>query len=488
MYVSVANVAFNISLYFLFMGNYESTEDVGWMAVDEIRNELYHPLLHNTDEDWTVETGLTTEDSKCAYINFNFSAILRYPIEQADDAVTEHLVQSLYNLTDPKQYIVGQNSSLERLGKNHNCSRCSLDNSSTLCNFLPKAIINSDETFLKGKHDLTCPYIVLKEDEVDTFKRKSIITSTANITRRVKNYIVCINDLHFQALEQMETSYLLEIYLTYCSFGLSTLCTIGFLVLFCITPSMQTLPVRTISNLVVSLFLAQVVFMFSIGANDDKIFCKVAGIVSHYLWVCTYVWSVICAHHMCKVFRGINKPQVMGSKRLSIYMFFGYITPLLIVAVFVVGENCGCFPFAIGYGGKVCFLIAGRLYGLDGLIICMLVINMVYFGVTVYCIRSKMMDSIEKVSGASTSSFVLYVKISTIMGFSWVFGMLAKWTNIYGLWIVFTVMNGLQGTFIFLVFACSRDVIAAIRQQRKRKNRKGLRSTPHSIPHTSVIN
>ena len=477
MYVSVANVAFNISLYFLFIGNYESTEDVGWMAVDETGSELSHALLHIKDEDWSVETGLTTEDSRCAYINYNFLAILRYPLEQEDDSVTEYLVESLYNLTNPKQYIVDRNSSLERIGKYHDCSRCSLNNSSVLCNVLSKVTINSDKTFLKGQHDVICPYLVLSQDEVDTFKRKSIISSTANMDRNLINYIVCINDLHFEALEQIETGYLLEIYLTYSSFGLSTLCTIGFLVLFGITPSMQTLPVRTISNLVVSLFLAQVVFMFSVGANDDKLFCKIAGVVSHYLWVCTYVWSVICAHHMCKVFRGINKPQVFGTKRLSVYMFLGYITPLLIVTVYVVGENCGCFPFQISYGGQICFLNAGRLYGLDGPVIGMLVINMVYFGVTVYCIRSKLMTSNEKVSGASTSSFVLYVKISTIMGFSWVFGMLAKWTNIYGLWIIFTVMNGLQGTFIFLVFACSRDVITAIRQQRKRKNRKDLVNT-----------
>ena len=488
MYDSVANVAFNISLYFLYIGNYESTEDLGWMAENEIRTEINYGLLHIQDGDWIVKTGVTAKDSSCAYINYNFLAILRYPIEQEDDSVTEYLVESLYNLTNPKRYIGYQNNSLERIGRYYNCSKCSLNNSSPLCKFLPKVTINSDETFLKRKHDFTCPYVVLSQDEVDELKRKSIISSTANIIRRLQSNIFCINELHFQALEKIETSFLLETYLTYCSFGLSTFGTVGFLVLFCITPSMQTLPVRTIFNLVVSLFLAQVVFMFSIGANDDQLFCRIAGILSHYLWVCTYVWSVICAHHMCKVFRGINKPQIMETKRLFIYMFLGYTTPLLVVTIFVVGENCGCFPFDISYGGKICFLNAGRLYGLDGPIIGMLVINMVYFGVTVYCIRSKMMSSNEKVSGASTSSFVLYVKISTIMGFSWVFGMLAKWTHIYGLWIVFTVMNGLQGTFIFLVFACSRDVIAAIRQQRKRKNRKGLRSTPHTIPHTSVIN
>ena len=63
MYVSIANVAFNISLYFLYTGNHESTEDLGWMTENEIRNEMTYALLHLQDGDWTVETGVTTENS-----------------------------------------------------------------------------------------------------------------------------------------------------------------------------------------------------------------------------------------------------------------------------------------------------------------------------------------------------------------------------------------------------------------------------------------
>ena len=465
MYIAVANIAFNISLLYRYIGDYDDTQDIEWVVIDAILDELWHLRLRVSNERVYVETGYTTQ-SPCVYVNVNFSVIFKYALEYESQSFTEQAMGCLHNLTNPKLYKLDDNSTLERISKGHDCSICNSKKSSSFCTFTPTVDTASDEAFVKRKTHYTCPYIVLRQDEHDYLTRQNIISSSAKQIIRSDGHMVCIDDIkfNFDALKIGPTDSL-EKYLTYSCFGISTVSLFGFLAVFCITPSMQTLPVKTISNLVVSLLLAQVVYISTIGANDDALFCYIAGVVSHYLWVCTYAWSVICAHHMCKVFRSFRKSQIVTSKRYILYLGLGYITPLLFVSVFVVGERCNCFPFDVSYGGTICFLNSGKFYGLDVPIICMLLANLTYFGVIVYSIHMKNTTSNQKVSGAKYSSFLLYIRISTVMGFSWVFGMLAKWTNVYPLWIMFTVIHGLQGTFLFLVFACRGDFLSTIRQR-----------------------
>ena len=477
MYISVSNIAFNISLVYLHVGEYNDKDDVAWMVLDMIMDELWHLELEMSDDMAYVEAGYMP-DSPCAYINVEFTVTFKYVLEFESAFRVEQAVEYLYNLTNPKSYELAQNSSLERMNKDHNCSDCTLNNSaSNICSTIPKVSSNSDQAFIKRKADYTCPYVVLSQEEHNNLTLTKIISSTAKSITRSNEYLVCVNDIKFDSLSQAETTDLLETCLTYVCFGMSTLSTLGFLVIFYRTPPMQTLPLKTIANLVASLFLAQSVYISSIGANDDALFCYIASVVQHYLWVCTYAWCVICAHHMCTVFRGIYKPQLVTTKRYIKYLCVGYISPLLLVAFFVIGDKCSCFPMEISYGGKVCFLNAGKLYGLDVPIIGMLLGNLIYFGIIIYCIHTKIIPANQKVSGARNSTFLVYVKISTIMGFSWLFGMLAKWTNLYIMWIIFTVINGLQGTFLFLVFACRRDVIVAMRQKGKHGNKSTFNST-----------
>ena len=477
MYVSVSNIAFNLSLVYLYVGDYDDTYEVELMVFDAVFDDLWHLDIDLSDDMTHVETGYTSESS-CVFINVNFTLTIRHVIEDLDEAAVEQIVAYVLNMTHPKYYPMPHNSSLERMKNIHNCSGCTMNTSANICSSsLSSVSFNSDEAFIRRKADYTCPYLVLSKEEYDNLTLREIISSSAKSIQSLNDYFVCVEDLKFYVSTEARSNYLIETYLTYSCFGFSTLCTMGFLVVFYITPSMQTLPVKTIAHLVGCLFLAQSTYISSIGANDNELFCYLASIVQHYLWVCTYAWSSICAHHMCKVFQHIQKPQYVTTIRYVVYCCFGYITPLVFVTVFVIGDSCNCYPMEVMYGGKICFLNAGKLYGLDTPIIAMLIANLVYFGIIVYCIHTKTITSNQKVSGARTSSFLLYVKISTVMGFSWLFGMLAKWTGVYVMWIIFTVINGLQGTFVFLVFTCRRDVIVAIRQKGTHGNKNVSRSS-----------
>ena len=54
--------------------------------------------------------------------------------------------------------------------------------------------------------------------------------------------------------------------------------------------------------------------------------------------------------------------------------------------------------------------------------------------------------------------FLLYIKLGVIQGLTWTTGFLAAFTGLPACWYFFTILNGLQGTFIFLSFDLKKKV------------------------------
>ena len=48
--------------------------------------------------------------------------------------------------------------------------------------------------------------------------------------------------------------------------------------------------------------------------------------------------------------------------------------------------------------------------------------------------------------------FLLYIKLSILLGLTWVFGLVASIMDMPSLWYPFIILNSLQGTFIFVFF------------------------------------
>ena len=48
--------------------------------------------------------------------------------------------------------------------------------------------------------------------------------------------------------------------------------------------------------------------------------------------------------------------------------------------------------------------------------------------------------------------FLLYIKLSTLIGLTWAFGLVASILDMPSLWYPFIILNSLQGLFIFVLF------------------------------------
>ena len=207
MYTSIANVAYNASLLYFYVGDFTTNEDVEWNVHDAILDELWNMLLHVDNTKMKVHPGYTPE-SKCAYVEVSFDVVLKYALEWHDDFETKNIMELLQNLTHSKvftsQWISGH---LERPGEDHDCSKCKLnDSSSSVCKLIPKVNLISDQAFLKTKHDITCPYLTLTAQEFDYLKRANVISMGISSVRRAYDYLVCINDINFSNYTSVQTT------------------------------------------------------------------------------------------------------------------------------------------------------------------------------------------------------------------------------------------------------------------------------------------
>ena len=57
-----------------------------------------------------------------------------------------------------------------------------------------------------------------------------------------------------------------------------------------------------------------------------------------------------------------------------------------------------------------------------------------------------------------TSCFPSLKQMSTLLGFTWVFGFVAAFANVTALWYIFIILNSLQGVYIFIAFICNKRV------------------------------
>ena len=206
MYISVNNAIFNITLVFQYIGNYSDADRLGTIALYETKRELMKiPLdIIGSSVNTYVYTG-TTNGSRCALIILQFSVLVVWPIElQGKASFKTNLLNSII---EPKRYILSSKITLNRITENYNCSMCKLDNTSlTSCNSTSKIVPMIDQALLTRKHNFTCPYFVLGQNEYDILKRRKIISSVARVAWISNKYRVCVSDVKFETRGSLTTN------------------------------------------------------------------------------------------------------------------------------------------------------------------------------------------------------------------------------------------------------------------------------------------
>lgn len=304
-----------------------------------------------------------------------------------------------------------------------------------------------------------------------------------------------------------------ESYLSFVLGIISTVVTFLSLLTYLIFKEMRNLPGVSTANLTFTLFLAELLFIVS-GVSKPDWMCSIIGMMLHYLFLSSFFWMNVMSYDLYKTFANkcILTRVRSKEKYLPRYALYAWGSPALIVAVCAVIDYTDLLPYVkIKYGGGSLSsngfvdhalsdtsentTISRRMESMDENLGCwiqepvaalvafgspMLIIlfsNSVMFVRTIYCIRKTLKlaniktrrSSLNHVTGKSDVR--LYVRMSTMMGFTWISGLASSivsafattptftiCTVLHVLSFLFIIFNCSQGLFIFFAFICNRRV------------------------------
>ncbi|XP_038052464.1 uncharacterized protein LOC119725175 [Patiria miniata] len=229
---------------------------------------------------------------------------------------------------------------------------------------------------------------------------------------------------------------------------------------------------RALMSLVAALFIAQLTMLIGLDRTDVPTLCVTFAISSHYFWLAAFFWMNILAVDIYRTF-GIGTSLSDPNERSFLrYALYGWGAPTLIVATVAILSFCDCVDADVSYGtARACWVGNGTAnllsFGLP--IVLILCSNAVLFSLTVAGVRrtrmtSKRMNICQGQSGLaaerSNNDLLLYLKLTAIMGFTWVFGFVASFSGVEFFWYLYIVLNSTQGALVCLAFVCNRRVLA----------------------------
>ncbi|XP_031765534.2 latrophilin Cirl isoform X2 [Galleria mellonella] len=208
-------------------------------------------------------------------------------------------------------------------------------------------------------------------------------------------------------------------------------------------------------NLCWCLLVAEVVFMAGIDQTQDRILCGLIAGLLHYFFLAAFAWMFLEGFHLYAMLVEVFEPE---RPRARWYLAGAYIAPALVVLA-----SAAAFP--TGYGtSRHCWLSTDRLFVMSfvGPVALVLAANWICLSMVIYMmchhstvsVKTKENSKLYKIRVWLHSSMIL----AFLLGLTWTFGLLYLTEQTVGIAYTFTILNSLQGLFIF-IFHCLQNEI-----------------------------
>ncbi|XP_013416549.1 G-protein coupled receptor Mth [Lingula anatina] len=279
---------------------------------------------------------------------------------------------------------------------------------------------------------------------------------------------------------------------------ISTVCLGLLLIIYSLLSTLRNLPGKILMCLVASLFVAQTLFLLSPLWGKFDTACITFAVLMHFSYLATFFWTNVMSFDICFTFS--NASRISNSskhaKKFVFYSIYGWGSALFVTLSGVVVDRSGVpSEFKPRYGDNgVCWIT--QKYGLLIFFICpvslLLCLDLICFVLAVVGIRraSKAASFAKKTS--EKRRLILYIKLSAVMGLTWITAYFSMATKISELWFLFIFLNTWLGVFIFLAFICNKKVynllknLFGIKRREVTTSKSNTLSTTVSSPISSV--
>ena len=247
---------------------------------------------------------------------------------------------------------------------------------------------------------------------------------------------------------------------------LSMACIVGTMTTYCMFKEMRTRAGKCIMNLCGALFFAQLSFQMSRTFMSYREVCVAVAVVQHYTWLVAFLWIYVLAYDTSCTFADLKQSNsVRDTYRLRCFAVYAWGLLAVFVAV-CLGIDFGTkLPFS--YGNKMICWISGHRaidYYFVTPLAAVITANVVLFVRTFVALRRAMSTaSRARPQKQQRRMFVIYIRMTSLMGFTWLFGYLAMIDVLRFLLYPFIVCNTCQGVFICVSFMLTPTVRKLLR-------------------------
>ena len=333
---------------------------------------------------------------------------------------------------------------------------------------------------MNDTHKLLCPHVLLNKSEFRITNESNIIEISSGVIFSFsesflgEDYaLVCIKSRYNDTNDKQDESITLiftsaESVLSIICESLSIICLfIGVSVYSCI-PNLRNIPGRNLLCLMSSLLIAQLFFIAAPLAVGMNAICLLMAVIIHYFFLAAFFWMNIMAIDMFLTFtRGFMASRGESNKhgkRFIYYCLYAFVSPLVVIIVSLTLDFGSASDIRPKYGSIICWFgnDLGLLYLFLVPLFILLLMNTGCFVATARSIYTTDKSASKVLRQKRGCKLLIYLKLSVVMGLTWVFAGAAIFGNAAPLWILFIIFNGLQGVLIFFSFVCSRKIFRMV--------------------------
>ncbi|XP_043362793.1 adhesion G protein-coupled receptor E1 isoform X9 [Dermochelys coriacea] len=233
--------------------------------------------------------------------------------------------------------------------------------------------------------------------------------------------------------------------------ALSLLCLFLAILTFLLSRSIRNVNTSIHLQLCLCLFLADLLFLTAVDSPGHQLACTIIAGLLHYLFLACFAWMFLEAVVLFLTIRNLGVVNYFSthSPKMRHLSLFGYGFPTLVVAVSAV-------VMPEGYGRQEnCWLSMekGFIWSFLGPVCVIIGINSILFALTLWMLQRKLSRLNTDVSTLKDTRLLTFKAIAQvfILGCTWIFGLLQVGPVATVMAYLFTIINSLQGAFIFLV-------------------------------------
>eukprot|EP00054_Salpingoeca_dolichothecata_P028004 m.209296 g.209296 ORF g.209296 m.209296 type:complete len:1563 (-) comp26099_c1_seq1:290-4978(-) len=262
---------------------------------------------------------------------------------------------------------------------------------------------------------------------------------------------------------------------------ISVPCLVLCIFLYAYFKAARTDPKKILMNLSATLAIALIIFVAGADETGDETGCQVVAILLHYFLLSAFAWMLVEGYHLHETFVNPLDAHSKGSP-MPKYYAFAYFVPAIVVAV-----CAGAWPDDYGTDDYCWLSTTGNrlIWAFLVPVIVVASLNMVMF-FRIFNVIQKMPVSFGSVDASAKTErrakavrgLKASVSFFSLMGITWLFGILALGDASIVFQYIFAISNTLQGLFIF-IFHCLMDPVLK-NEIRKKLRPSGSSSDPSS--------